>query len=252
MRRSSPPDTPRLRLFVPDDLAAGATIAASAEQAHYLAHVMRERVGARIALFNGRDGEWAAEITALGTRGAELRVCVRLRAQAPEPDLWLVPATLKREAFELVVEKATELGVAAIHPVVSERSVVPRLNRTRLAAIAREAAEQSRRLSVPSVAEALPLADFLRGLRPGRALILADETGAGAPIARVAAGLVQGAPHAILIGPEGGFSPHELDRLRGSPFVVSVDLGPRILRAETAAIAALACFQALCGDWRSD
>jgi len=252
MRHPPPADTPRLRLFVPDDLAVGATIAASAEQTHYLAHVMRERMGACIALFNGRDGEWTAVIAAIGKRGAELKVAERLRAQAAEPDLWLLPATLKREAFELVVEKATELGVAAIHPVLSERSVVPRLNRTRLAAIAREAAEQCRRLSVPSVEEARPLAELLRRWPEGRTLILADETGAGVPIASAAARLVRGAPHAILIGPEGGFTPRELDRLRGSPFVVSVSFGPRILRAETAAIAALACIQALCGDWRSD
>jgi len=246
------PAAPRLRLFVAAELAAGAAVPLTAEQAHYLGHVMRRAPGETVALFNGRDGEWEARIEALGRRGGSARAEALLRPQRPEPDLWLLAAALKRDAFELVVEKATELGAAVIRPVLTERTVVPRLNLDRLGAIAREAAEQCRRLSLPALAPPLPLAALLGDWPAGRRLVLADESGGAPPLADALAALPRGGAYAVLIGPEGGFGPAELDRLRACPFVVPVGLGPRILRAETAAIALLACLQALRGDWRGD
>ena len=240
--------TPRTRLFVDKQLAAGAAVAASEGQAHYLSHVMRAKAGEAVALFNGRDGEWSATVAFPSKRRVQLDVGEKLREQTVDTDIWLVFAPVKR--IEFLVEKSTELGVAALHPVFTRRTTMARVNLARLSAHAMEAAEQSDRLSVPSISDAVPLLDLLGNWPQGRRLYFLDETGGGAPIAHVLQGdaNVKG-PCAFLTGPEGGFDQSELDALRRLPFATPVGLGPRILRAETAALAALACWQAFCGDW---
>lgn len=239
----------QIRLFVEGSLGAGATLRLDGPQAHYLGTVMRRAVGDEVRLFNGRDGEWRARISALGKGTATLALEEMTREQGPAPDLWLLAPVLKRETLEWLVEKATELGAGRIIPVTTARSAVTRTNAARLAAIAREAAEQCRRLDVPAVEEPVPLAVLLARWDAARLLLLADESGASPGLARVLAEAPP-APWAVLVGPEGGFASHELDGFRKLPFCRPAGLGPRILRAETAAIAALAVLQALAGDWR--
>jgi len=226
-----------IRLFVTAPLAAGAEIAATAAQAHHLGVVMRRAVGDSVVLFNGTDGEWAARIVALRRGVAGFVADEMLRPQAPEPDLWLVFALLKRDATDLVVQKATELGVAALHPVLTARTNAQRVNLARFHAIATEAAEQSERLTVPAIREPRPLAMLLQSWPTDRRLFVAAERIAAPPI------VTTEKPAALLVGPEGGFAPTELEALRRHPLVTLMSLGPRILRAETAAIAGLARLQ---------
>ena len=243
---------PKLRLFVADDLGDGATIALGRDQSHYLASVMRAEAGDAVALFNGRDGEWSSEITSLGKRAVALRVTARLRPQTPEPDLWLAFAPIKRGRIDFVAAKATELGVAHLIPVMTARTQMTRVNTGRLLANAVEAAEQCERLTVPEVSEPVSLTDLLATWPTGRRLLVGDETGGGQPIAEAAREIAVGAnlPCAVLVGPEGGFSADELDALGILPFVTKIGLGPRVMRADTAAIAALSVIQAIAGDWR--
>lgn len=236
-----------LRLFVPADLAAGATLALPKEQAHYLATVMRAKAGDAVLLFNGRDGEWRGTLDKVAKNSVEIALAGQTRQQAPEPDLWLLAAPIKKERIDLVAEKAAELGASALWPVFTRRTVMSRVNTERLAAHMVEAAEQCERLTVPELKEPMPLDKALAGWDAGRTLIFLDETGTGAPIAEALAGLA--GPLAVLVGPEGGFAPEERSLLARLPFARPVSLGPRILRAETAAIAALAIIQALAGDW---
>jgi 16S rRNA (uracil1498-N3)-methyltransferase len=218
-------------------LGEGVSVLLDEPRARYLGTVMRRVVGDRLRLFNGRDGEWQARITTLGKRGALAEAEVLLRPQTPEPDHWLLLSIIKREALEWAVEKATELGVAEIHPVVTARSQPARPNPDRLRAIATEAAEQCERLTVPVIHPPRPLETALRDWPAGRALIAAIERGVAAPMGG------QAGAAALLIGPEGGFDPKELDAMRRLPFLVPASLGPRILRAETAAIVGLALLQ---------
>lgn len=246
---SAPPRV-KARLFVAQPLAAGASLTLERPQSHYLAHVMRATAGEAVLLFNGHDGEWLGRIEALPKAGARVAVEARLRPQAPEPDLWLLAAPLKRERIDLVAEKAAELGVSRLVPVFTRRTAMTRVNTERLAAHMIEAAEQCGRLTVPEMAEPVALDKALAGWPAGRVLLFLDESGGGPPLAEVLAVLPEG-PAAVLVGPEGGFSDDERRLLAGLPFARPVGLGPRILRAETAAIAALALWQALKGDWRA-
>jgi 16S rRNA (uracil1498-N3)-methyltransferase len=250
-------DTPRIRLFVTASLAPDATLALAGGQAHYLARVMRQGPGDQVALFNGRDGEWAARIENLGRGEADVTILRRLRAQAPEPDVWVAFAPVKKARTDFIVEKATELEASRLLPVATRRTGALRVNTARLAAVATEAAEQCGRLSVPEVAEPEALEALICDWPPSRRMLVLDETGGGEPVARALAGLAGGGaegppPVALLAGPEGGFEAGELDALDKLPFAVRVALGPRILRAETAVLAALACWQALVGDWAGD
>ena len=241
------------RLFVESDLAAGVEAPLDEAQAHYLRHVMRRPDGAPLLLFNGSDGEWRGTLEGRGKKAAVARIGARTRAQEAEPDIWLCFAPLKRARIDYVAEKATELGVAVLQPVLTHHTIVERVNVDRLRANALEAAEQTERLSVPEVRAPIELTKLLTGWPAGRRLLVADETGGGAPIADVLTGLddaARRAPWAILIGPEGGFDAAELTALRRISDVIAVGLGPRILRADTAALAALACWQALVGDWQ--
>lgn len=244
------PYRPPLRLYVADALAPSAIIRLGSDQAHYLQHVMRRKPGDAVALFNGRDGEWSATIEKFGKTSAEARVGERRRPQAIAPDLWLVFAPVKRARLDFMVQKAVELGVSAIKPALTRFTIVERVKETRLIANAIEAAEQCGRLDVPKVAEPQPLMRLLDAWPAGRRLYFCDEAGDAQPLA---AALNADAPQpaAVLIGPEGGFHPDERAALRALPAVRPVTLGPRILRADTAAIAALAIWQSLAGDWRS-
>jgi 16S rRNA (uracil1498-N3)-methyltransferase len=236
------------RLHVESGLAAGADIALAPEQVHHVRTVLRLGTGDEVALFNGRDGEWRARVAGLGRASGTAVVEDRRRAQTDEGDLWLVFAPVKRARLDLLIEKATELGVSALVPVITARTVVERLNPGRLAAIARGAAEQSERLTLPALHAAEPLARRLAAWPRERLLVLCDETGSAPPIAASLAPRPPG-PRAVLVGPEGGFAESELDALRKLPFVCPVGLGPRVLRSDTAALAGLAVVQAMGGDW---
>lgn len=238
------------RLFVEEPLAEGAVIGLDHARAHYLRSVLRLAPGAAIALFNGRDGAWRARLEGLGKGWASLQVESLLQPQAPEPDLWLCFAPIKRARLDFLAEKATELGASRLQPVMTQHTIVTRVNGERLAANAREAAEQCERLSVPEVRAPAKLTELLAGWPAERRLYLCAEAGAARPIAEALLAAAQEPPRpaAFMTGPEGGFSPAELDALANQSFVVPVGLGPRILRADTAAIAALASWQAILGD----
>ena len=223
-----------VRLWTTSALAAGAEVLATENQAHYLTSVMRRGPGDEVVLFNGRDGAWRAEITGAGRRHVSMAPRTLLAPQTAEPDLWLVFAPLKRDATDLVVRQATELGVSALIPVMTERTNTARVNLDRLGAIAMEAAEQSERLSMPQIRPPVPLATLLADWPGDRRLAAAIERGAPAAIPE---------SRALLVGPEGGFAPRELDVLRAARFVAPLSLGPRVLRAETACVAGLALLQ---------
>ena len=236
-----------IRLFVPHDLKAGAALGLDEGQSRYLAAVMRLTPGDALAVFNGRDGEWQAEVATVAKRGVTVALVERLRPQAEGPDLDLVVALVKRARLETIIEKAAELGARRVRLVVTERTQADHTNVVRLQAIATEAAEQTGRLDVPEVMAPQKLERMI-GDWDGRRLMFCDEAGDAAPALQV---LDQAGPWAILIGPEGGFSPAERERLRGLSFAVPASLGPRILRADTAAISALTLWQAALGDWRN-
>lgn len=241
----------RIRLFVDATLSADGSVALSRDQAHYLGTVMRRQAGNGLLLFNGRDGEWQASIEEISKRGGTLSLVRQTRPQDVPPDLWLLFAPVKRARLDFMAEHATELGVSALLPVMTERTNAARVNETRLRANAIEAAEQSGRLTVPEIRSAERIERLLTGWEEGRVLFFGDESGGGAP-ATEAFATARDVPAAILIGPEGGFAPRELERLAALPFARGISLGPRILRAETAAIAALTLFQAVAGDWAND
>jgi 16S rRNA (uracil1498-N3)-methyltransferase len=238
--------TPRLsttpRLFVGSPLGAGASISLPAEQAHYVAQVMRRQPGDWLRLFDGHSGEWAAQVASVGKKQVVLQVMHESAPQEAVPDLWLCAAPLKRGRIDWLAEKACELGVARLVPMLTQRTVVDRLNLDRLRAHMIEAAEQCGRTALPELAEPITLERLLRDWPAERALIFADEQG-GVPLAEVDAP----APAAILIGPEGGFTDAERAAIRALPSARAVTLGPRILRADTAAVAAVAVWQALAG-----
>ena len=245
------------RLYVTNPLGAGGTLGLDHQRAHYLRSVLRLGRGDRVAVFNERDGEWAATIEGLGKGWASLALTDQRRAPAPEPDVELVFAPIKRARLDYLVEKATELGAARLRPIFTQHTDVRRVNTERLAANAREAAEQCERLTVPEVVEPVGFDALLRAWPTERRILLCAESGRAPPVAEVLAEHARAAapnartpPWAIMTGPEGGFHGSELDALRKLPFVAPVGLGPRVLRADTAALAALACWQAWLGDGR--
>ena len=250
------------RLYVEAPLAEAGVIALDDEQSNYLLRVLRLEDGAPVRLFNGRDGEWTAAVKKVSGKRAEVTPTGQIRTQDGQirTDLTLLFAPVKKDQTDLIIEKATELGAARMVPVLTERTQTRTVRTDRFRKIALEAAEQTERLDLPEIAEAASLDAALDALPEGMAVIFCDEAGdeAGAPwggqagrarpMLEVLAGL-KGRPAAILTGPEGGFTPAERAFLRGRAETYPVSLGPRILRAETAAISAMTLWQAVCGDW---
>ncbi len=246
---ATPPSAPSIRLFVSDDLAPGAQVALDGKQVHYLKNVMRLSAGDALLVFNGRDGEWLARASTLGRSDGTLSVESQNREQVAEPDLWLAFTPIKKTRLDVLIEKAGELGVSRLLPVLTERASVRDVNQGRALSLVTEAAEQCGRMTVPAVDGVRPLADVLRDWPSGRHLLFCDESGAGLPIADAMTTAPRG-PWGALIGPEGGFSPTERQAIAAHPCARPVGLGPRLLRADTAAIAALSLLQAHLGDWR--
>ena len=236
-----------IRLHVPQPLSAGAAVLPTLDQSRYLTQVMRLKVGDALLVFNGVDGEWRCTVGEVLKKGVVLRAEAQVRPQTTVPDVHLLIAVVKKSALEFAVEKATELGAARIGLVTTRRTQGDRVRMDRLEAIAVESAEQTGRLDVPAIDLPVKLDALLDGWDGGRRLMFCDETG-GEP-AMTALAAAGGGPWAILIGPEGGFAPEERERLRALPFTTAVSLGPRVLRADTAATAALTLWQAAVGDW---
>jgi 16S rRNA (uracil1498-N3)-methyltransferase len=233
------------RLFVETPLGEGARVALDAAQANYLGNVMRLKLGDRLLLFDGASGEWLAEVAEVSKKRMALAVIEPTRPQENVPDLWLAFAPVKKGRVDWLVEKAVELGVARLLPVITQRTIVDKLNLDRMRAHIIEAAEQCGRTALAEIDEPIKLDAFLRAREPNRVLYFADETG-GEP----AAGVLKPGPALILTGPEGGFTPDEAAAIRAAPNATAISLGPRILRAETAALAAVAAWMAAAGDWR--
>jgi 16S rRNA (uracil1498-N3)-methyltransferase len=233
------------RLFVRKPLAQWTEVELDGAPAHYLANVLRLKEGAEVLVFDGQSGEWLAKI--ILSRKGRLKLSVERKTREAEsiPDVWLAFAPVKRAQTDWLVEKATELGVARLIPVITQRTVAERVKLARLEAIAIEAAEQCGRTVLPEIAEPLPLDRLLGERESGRTLYFADE-GGGEPAAEA----FKPGPALILTGPEGGFTEEERSAVRGSPNATPISLGPRILRAETAALAALAAWMSVVGDWR--
>ncbi len=242
---------PKIRLYVEAPLHAGAQVPFSADQSHYVLQVMRATEGEPIALFNGQDGEWQGRLTPISRKKAEAIIENPLRPQTNSPDVWYGFAPIKHGRIDFSVQKATELGASTLMPIMTARTQASRVNTGRLQANAVEAAEQSERLDVPPVAEPQTLAKWLDALPKDRLLLYGDEAGQGQPPHTLFASLPASERWALLVGPEGGFSPEEFERLRSMENAKAVSLGPRILRADTAGLALLTCLMAWRGDWDS-
>lgn len=236
-----------IRLSVTSPLAADAAVAPTLDQSRYLTQVMRLKAGDDLLVFNGQHGEWRAEVAEVLKKGVILRCVEQTRPQVFGPDLELWVAVVKKARVETIVEKATELGAKRVRLVLTKRTNADRIRMDRLDAIAEEAAEQTGRMDVPMIDDPVKLETLLANWEEGRKLMFCDETG-GAPATEALTKAGPG-PYAILIGPEGGFSPEEGEQLRALPFATRVSLGPRILRADTAAISAMTLWQAAVGDW---
>jgi 16S rRNA (uracil1498-N3)-methyltransferase len=236
------------RLFVEARLAAGLRLELGEAQAHYLTGVLRLRPGARLLVFNGQDGEWSASLVETRKRGATLGLEHQTRPQDQGPDIDYLFAPLKRSRLDYMVQKVTEMGVRRLRPVMTERTIAERINEERMRANVIEAAEQCGILRVPEVHPPVTLREALAGWHDERKVIYCDEHDTGDPIGTLVQ--VSQGPIAVLVGPEGGFSDTERELLIAKPFVVALSLGPRIMRADTAAVAVLALVNAVLGDWR--
>ena len=241
-----------IRLYIEAPLNHGAEVALSREQAHYLRNVMRRSVGDRLGLFNGRDGEWRGAIIDLGKQAGLVELREQIQPQTIVPDVWLLCAPVKRARLEIIAEKAAELGVRAIHPVITDFTHAPRVNTDRLTAIMIEAAEQCGLVSIPKMQGPEKLHAVLDAWPADRQILFCDESGTGSSALSRLQAAAPNTPWAVLTGPEGGFSPAERERLHAMPQSLAVSLGPRILRADTAAIAALSLWQSIHGDWKHD
>ena len=243
------------RLYVTAPLEAGATVALDRSQSSYLVNVMRRKPGDSVLLFNGRDGEWLASLSERGRKAFVLSVAERTRAQTPPGDLHYLFAPLKQARLDYMVQKAVELGVSRLVPVLTRHGQVQRVNGERMRANAIEAAEQCGILALPEIAEPIVLMKLLAEWIPSRLMVFCDEDApTGNPVEALAqargGGIVGPLPVSVLVGPEGGFAPEERDELTKLPNMVRLSLGPRILRADTAAVAVLALVQAVLGDWK--
>lgn len=237
------------RLFVKSPLTAGADVTLDQDQTHYLAHVLRIAPDAPVLTFNGTDGEWYARVAHVGKKAATLVAEHQTRPQEDGPDLHYLFAPIKRARLDYMAQKATEMGASVLQPTMTRRTIAERVKVERLVANAVEAAEQCGILRVPEVRAPQKLEDILASWDPARRLVVADETAAVvSPLEALAAEPAR--PHAVLIGPEGGFDPEERESLLKKDYVLPVSLGPRVMRADTAAVACLALVNAVWGDWR--
>ena len=237
------------RLYTEQPLAADLEVTLEKAQSHYLGNVMRLKPEDQVRLFNGKDGEWVCTVRSLSKRGGTLRAERQTRAQSTPADIQYYFAPLKHARLDYMVQKASELGATLLQPVLTERTNVARVKLERMRANAIEAAEQCNLLNMPEVCEPIRFNALLDGWDPERRLIFCDEAAEVASPLAVLQALSPG-PAAVLIGPEGGFSPNERQTLLGLPFVVAISLGPRVMRADTAGTAALALVQSVLGDWR--
>jgi 16S rRNA (uracil1498-N3)-methyltransferase len=236
------------RLYIEQPLSGGGTAVCSSDQANYLRTVLRVADGAALRVFNGRDGEWSASVRHRGKRDVMLEIETQTRPQSTPQDLTYLFAPLKRSRLDYMVQKATEMGAARLVPVLTRRTIAERVNTDRMRANVIEAAEQCGVLCVPAVDDPVTLAKLLAGWDPARRIIFCDEAAADEAPLKTLARLPRG-PLAVLIGPEGGFAPEERSLLLEKPYVTAISLGPRIMRADTAAVAALALVNATLGDW---
>ena len=242
----------KARLYVDDDLTEGRAIHPTKEQQHYLVNVMRLGDGDAVSLFNGRDGEWQAVLAREGRRRCALTPQQMTRQQQASPDLWLVFAPVKRARLDFIAQKASEMGCSRIWPVRNDHCQVSRVNDDRMLANAIEAAEQTERLDIAEIMPFALLDEALQACGDDRTIIFCDEASAGDAAANAIMRLAEAGSidrAAVLIGPEGGFSDAERRQIDGFQNSLKLSLGPRILRADTAAIAALTCYQSVCGDW---
>jgi 16S rRNA (uracil1498-N3)-methyltransferase len=240
---------PKARVFVDTALAPQTMVTLDKDQSHYVVKVMRSQAGDLLALFNGKDGEFWAELVVADKKHAQLQLRDRQRDQLAEPDIWLCFAPVKYGKIDFMAQKATELGASRLMPIHTKRTIVERLKYERLKANVIEAAEQTERLTIPKVESLQSLPNLLQNWPSDRLLIVADETGQGQPPHDLLP-VLQESKLGLLIGPEGGFAPEEHRQFAALPNLKRLSLGPRILRADTAALAALTCLQAFCGDWR--
>ncbi len=236
------------RLYVETPLSEAAEFALAPEQGHYLVHVLRQSSGDTVALFNGSDGEWLAYITTVTKKSLHVRLERRTADVQAPPDIDYLFAPLKHARLDYMVQKATELGARRLRPVITQRTIAERVNLDRMKANAVEAAEQCNLVFVPEVTEPLPLAKILANWDPSRRLIYCDETASVANPVEALKNITP--PAAVLVGPEGGFTAEERAHLKSLDFVTAISLGPRIMRADTVAIAALSVVQATIGDWK--
>lgn len=236
------------RLFLPHGLTQNAVVEPDAQQSHYLSHVLRLKPAAKLLVFNGRDGEWLCEVAAVEKKKVLLRLLAQVRPQPPHPDLLYCFAPLKAGRLDYLVQKAVEMGAGVLQPVITQHTQMSTIGTDRLRANVVEAAEQCGILAIPRVEDAIKLDRLLWLWEPGRRLIFCDEgADTNNPIPALTA--VAERKLGLLVGPEGGFSDEERQQLRALPYVTPIPLGPRILRADTAAVAALAVIQATIGDW---
>ena len=243
---------PNTRLFVDVPLSSDSKLSLSDAQRHYLLNVMRLGPGASLTLFNGEDGEWSGHITEIGKKQCIIMIETQLKLQKNCLDLWLLFAPVKKARLDFIAQKASELGVSCIWPVRTDYCQISRVKDERLVANAIEAAEQTERMDIATIREFTGLFSVFDQMEDDRLLIWCDEASAGSPAHNIATALHAAPAHdkaAILIGPEGGFSPSERKQLGGRKNCLKISLGTRILRADTAAIAALSCYQSICGDW---
>jgi len=243
-------DSSKTRLYVESDLERDNSVSLSPAHAHFLTNVLRLGRDDRVSLFNGRDGEWSCQIEVLGRKSATVRPGDKLREQVPEPGPWLAFAPVKKARTDFIIEKATELGTERLLPIFTSLTTSRRINTERLTANAREAAEQCGRLTVPQISPPCELGELMERWPDERPLLIADETGGGRPIADVLGDIafandIPPIGCGFLIGPEGGFDEKERRVFAESPICHPIDLGPLILRSETAAITALSCARAL-------
>lgn len=240
-----------IRLYTDAKIEKEKRIILSDTMYHHLIHVLRKKIGETVHLFNGEDGQWLGIIDAIEKKTCQVRIIEKEKNHEVTSDIWLCFAPVKYTSLHILLKKSTELGATVLQPVVTERTIVRNPNKKRMFASLVQASEQTGRISLPHLNEPVSLQKLLTDWSPHRKILFCDETHQGKPLAQILLKAGKSSSYAILIGPEGGFSKMEVDFLYKQPYVIGVDMGPRVLKVDTAAIAALACYQSILGDWCS-